>query len=678
MPVKPPRGGSTHVDVPGSSSRSVQADTLLPGPSGRRGANSGISLDNPHPRAGSSGDASVDAIRPAPAVVVHMAPDDIRPPAAAPLLENYVINAGVMLPGADSRGIRVFNKQTYVDLSEGGTVLVAMDLVEATVRARLSRERYASGPELVRDNDSGLWHAREVVDSTLRAQVKQYLAQLSDRQADDFVSRFGDKETVEAELKRIQSGLPQLERELSVWTDALKDSPGAERASRLLMSSKLIQLYKWQGDSLDPWGRVYRGGRMVGFKAYIDLSAWPMQMTPVFSTPINSVVSLTLRGPSPLVVKDFFAAFPNVEVLRASGQMNGLPDGVGMLKALRVADLSDPWGHIAPADIEQLKKLPRLQELNLEGQTVGYGFSVRGMAQLRVLKLGNTGLLDLPGGLSELAVRSRLEVLDLQRNPYIRNAPDVTGMSELRILDLTHTGINQLPVGLGAENGPKGLQVLKLGENALLETPSLEGMSKLQELDLSNTDIDTFPEGITSEIPRTVLNLANNRIRSIPESVELRAGFNLTGNPVSDPASLRRLIFARRQTGTDIWLGVESVDTSADLWLRHVPQAQVPEKLALWDRLNTISENNLFKRIRNLSRTPEFFVERQLLERRVWAFLEHFEKAGAVEKSRLRSIAKEEVSPGQMLDRLEEELKAFDPGRQNHPLHHLPKRPRVN
>jgi len=679
MPVKPPRSGSTHVNVPGSPSRPGDVDTSLPDPSIRRSVDSGLALDDLQLRTGPSRDTHADVVRPEPAVLVQMTAVDLPYPVAAPLLENYLIGPGITLPDADSRGLRAFNKRYYVDLSEGGTVLVAMDPVDATYRARLPNERHPSGPELVRDIDSGFWHPREGVDLTLRAQVKKNLPELSDRQADDVVSRFGDKETLETELKRIQLGLPQLERELSTWTNALKDSPGADYASRLSLSAKLIQLYKWQGSKLDPWGRIYRGGRMAGFRMDIDLSEWPMQRAPLFSTPINSVVSLTLRGSSSQTPQDFFAGFPSLETLRTSGQMMyGLPDGVGRLTELRVADLSNPLLHLSRADIEQLKQLSRLRELNLEGHPLGYGFSIRDMTELRVLKLGNTSLVGLPAGLNELAGWSRLQVLDLQRNPFLGRAPDVTGMSELRVLNLTQTGISQLPDGLGAENGPKGLEVLKLGENSLFDAPSLEGMSKLRELDLSSTEIDKFPDGITSEIPATVLNLANNRIRSIPESVELRAGFNLTGNPITDPASLRRLIFARRQTGTDIWLGVESVDTSADLWLRHVPHAQAPEKLALWDRLNSFSESSLFSRIRNLSRTPEFFVERQLLERRVWAFLESFEKAGAVERSRFRDVARKETSPGKMLERLEEEIKALDPGRQNQPLHHLPKRPRLD
>lgn len=202
-------------------------------------------------------------------------------------------------------------------------------------------------------------------------------------------------------------------------------------------------------------------------------------------------------------------------------------------------------------------------------------------------------------------------------------------------------------------------------------------MTALQELDLSNTRLQRFPEGITDRIPAKELNLADNHIRSIPESVELRAGFNLIGNPVTDPASLRRLIRARVETGTDIWLGQESSDVSADLWLRNVPQEQIAEKQALWDRHNAAMPLAVTGILRRLSRTPEFHVERPLLQRRVWWFLEIYDGADVNERARLDAILHTETSPGRMLDRLENEIRSYDGGRQNQPLHPPSKRPRL-
>ncbi|WKV89910.1 hypothetical protein LJU32_06280 [Pseudomonas sp. B21_DOA] len=202
---------------------------------------------------------------------------------------------------------------------------------------------------------------------------------------------------------------------------------------------------------------------------------------------------------------------------------------------------------------------------------------------------------------------------------------------------------------------------MKLADNPLHFAPSVKTLTALRELDLSNTGLEKFPEGITPQLPTTVLDLSNNRIKSIPESVELRAGFNLNGNPINDPSSLRRLIHARIKTGSDIWLAEQHTDRSAALWLRNVPQAQAAEKARLWDSFEG-PWSTLLNGIRTLSRTPEFHVERPLLQRRVWRVLENFSQADAVERAWLSTIVEFESSPGKMLDWLEAEIRKYDGG----------------
>ncbi|VVM67519.1 leucine-rich repeat domain-containing protein [Pseudomonas fluorescens] len=664
MPVKPPRGGGTHVDVPGSPGRSVDVDTSLPGPSGRRGVDSGITLDNPQSRAGAT---DTDVTHPAPAVVVQTIPVETRLPTPQPALDHYVINARAILPEVNSEGLTVFKKRTYAEVADGEFVLVAVDPETGLHRAKLPGELLPSGPVLLRDTDSGIWRLREDVTSTNRAQVKKYFPEATDQHADDFIDRFDDSDAAEAELKRIQVGFLQLDRDLSVWERKFKhvDHYGVERLQPVWR--KLRRLYKWQGE---PEERVYHEGRLVGFKIEIDLTIWPIHQ--YLSTRFSSIVSLTLRGEIPLNPKVFLAQFPNIEILTAASQMR-LGPGMGLNRQITYVRPS-----IGPDIVEQLTKLPRLRELDLQDCNFQPGFSLAGMTELQILKLVNArGMSDLTTVVNEMPDRARLQVLDLHQNAFLRVAPDVTGMYALRVLNLSQTGINQAPVGLGTENGPSRLEVLKLGGNSLSIVPSLKGMTALQELDLSSTVADKFPEGITSEIPGKILNLANNHIASIPESVEIRAGFNLMGNPVSDPASLRRLIHARIKTGTDSWLGEESLDRSAYLWLRNVPPKELSEKLSLWDSFGD-SERHVMTGIRKLSGTPEFHVEYPLLQRRVWWFLEVYVKADASEKARLTDILINEPSPGKMLDRLEAEIRAYDSGRQNQPLHHLPKRPKLD
>ena len=84
------------------------------------------------------------------------------------------------------------------------------------------------------------------------------------------------------------------------------------------------------------------------------------------------------------------------------------------------------------------------------------------------------------------------------------------------------------------------------------------------------------------------------------------------------------------------------------------------------------------EKVRDLVLTPEFQVERSILQRRVWSFLEHFKDSDLSEQEVLRNIAVTEPSPGNMLDKLEDEMKKFDHTWQHQPPHHLPKHPKLN
>jgi hypothetical protein len=656
MPVKPPRGSGTHVDVPGSSSRSVEVDTSLPGPSGRRGVDSGITLDNPQSRASAT---DIDVIHPAPTVEVQTIPAETRLPASQPSLDHYVVNARAILPEVNSEGLRVFNKRTYADVAGGDLVLVAVDPETGLHRARRTSELLL-GPVMLRDADSGLWYQREVVEPATRAQVKQYFPDSTDQHADDFIARFSDRDVADVELKHIQLGLAQMGSEHVSIPRHQNHVPGDhEIHEAFAMWSTLRQLYKWQSQ---PDQRVYSDGRLSGFKLDINLTLWPVDK--LLSLRFNSVVALTLRGNAPLNPEVFFAQFPNIESLTVTSQLiTRRSFGASLYeRAYSRFNMDSRF-------TEQLVKLPHLRELNLQDCDLQASFSLRGMTRLQVLRLGSTqgpAVNDLPGAL-------RFGVPVQRQNDSLQTDPDISGMTELRVLDLTGAGIRRIPIGLDADNGRSSLEVLRLGSNALSVAPSLKAMTALQELDLSNMGLDRFPEGITNEIPGKLLNLANNRITSIPESVELRAGFNLIGNPITDPASLRRLIGARIKIDSDIWLGAESNDVSANLWLQNVPTEDVPRKQELW-----ASVGDLSSRLRKLSRTPEFHVEYPLLQRRVWWFLEVYVKADASDKARLTDILISEPSPGKMLDRLETQIREYDSGRQNQPLHHLPKRPKLD
>jgi hypothetical protein len=629
---------------------------------GRTGVDVSIAQVHSQPRATSSIDATLDALPPTAAVVVRTIAEGIRPPATQPSLDNYVTNARAILPQVNSEGLRVISRRTYADLVNGDLVPVAVDPATGLYRARRPSELLPSGPVMLRDVDSGLWYAREVAEPTTREQIRKYLPDTTDEDADAFIARFDDKDVAELELKHIQLGIAQLDStRFEMPFSRARITSDQEFRAAWNMWTTLRQLYKWQGQ---PDQRVYRDGRLVGFKLEIDLTIWPVAKP--LSLKFGSVVSLTLRGRGRLDPDVFCAQFPNLETLTITSQVIEVE---GRFQGWNVIERVHSKFSLDSRFAEQLKRFPRLQRLHLQDCELTSDFSVRGLARLHELWLCNT---------FEPPVNSlHMQMQHQEQVTFLQVAADLRGMTELRVLDLSRTGIHLLPSGLETIDVASKLEVLRLGGNPLANSLSLENMTALQELDLSNTRLQRFPEGITDRIPAKELNLADNHIRSIPESVELRAGFNLIGNPVTDPASLRRLIRARVETGTDIWLGQESSDVSADLWLRNVPQEQIAEKQALWDRHNAAMPLAVTGILRRLSRTPEFHVERPLLQRRVWWFLEIYDGADVNERARLDAILHTETSPGRMLDRLENEIRSYDGGRQNQPLHPPSKRPRL-
>lgn len=821
MPLKPPRGGSTRVDTDVHTQPNRYSDKDFPTPDalGRDGTPSWARVDDPKLRNTSVGDdAGGDTSMPVPMVEVRPAPLPAEIPVViSRSLENYGIKSAAVLPDADSDGFRVYKNRQYVNVPDGGIVLVGVDPDTGFHRARLASELSPSGPLLLRDIESGIWHphndfnahttpladaslqvfrtgldlrgvapgsdglihhdgklyvaideqayqvmqdldasrpeyrvwrlvnpkdpvatdsdniyrashsgeTRAIVRNeqgtwvsiltglrggmqrndpapanplnfhrpwldgpgpsaiqppvvaTTRAQVKRYFADATDQHADDFIARFGETTAAEAELRRMHLEFPYLDREIAKWEIAYKGSDSAERTRRLEIGNRIRRLYKWQGE---PSEKVYRDGRLVGFRLDLNFGHRGNLTLPVFATRLSSVVALRLEGTTSNNLGNLFSRFSHIESLevhRLGGKNNGLLTEINILAGLRVLEIRETTLWLQAVSQQHFTGLSRLQELSLSNCSIWPKLSVMGMSELRILRLRSCDLTLFPNGLTFMPVASRLRVLDLYHNPNLQDAPNVSLMSELRELNLARTGIRQPPVGLGLRGGPTQLEIMDLSHNPLLVAPTLRGMPALVEVNLNHTFIQQFPEGVTPEVPKTRLDLSFTSILSIPETVELRTGIELNGARISDPTSLRRLIAARRQTGRDVWLDRGHPGEGINHWLHNVPAQQHFTKIALWNSLAGQENSTMMRRFAELVRTPEFVVERALLQRRVWSFLEHFKEASLGEQEVLRDLAVNEPSPGKMLDRLEEERKNFNPKWQHEPPHHLPKHPRI-
>jgi hypothetical protein len=105
-------------------------------------------------------DADPDAIRQVPTVRIEtVLAHTENVPAIQQSIEHYRIAVATQLPAADAEGFRTHKGRRYVDMVDGGTVLIGLDAGTGQYRARLPSERAPSGPLLQRVADSGLWHS---------------------------------------------------------------------------------------------------------------------------------------------------------------------------------------------------------------------------------------------------------------------------------------------------------------------------------------------------------------------------------------------------------------------------------------------------------------------------------------------------------------------------------------
>jgi len=104
------------------------------------------------------GIADLDTIRPSPVVITRSTSVETGTPRPQPL-EHYWLPIPDRMPQANPDGLRMYKGHEYVDVVYDGIVMVGEDPQTGLYRAQLAAERVASGPLLLRDANSGLWHS---------------------------------------------------------------------------------------------------------------------------------------------------------------------------------------------------------------------------------------------------------------------------------------------------------------------------------------------------------------------------------------------------------------------------------------------------------------------------------------------------------------------------------------
>ncbi|VVN72414.1 NEL-type E3 ubiquitin ligase domain-containing protein [Pseudomonas fluorescens] len=236
---------------------------------------------------------------------------------------------------------------------------------------------------------------------------------------------------------------------------------------------------------------------------------------------------------------------------------------------------------------------------------------------------------------------TNLRTLSLTGNQLTRIPQAIADMPKLVQLDLSDNRIHLTPESIRLLNGLEHLHSLNLSFNpALGQTPTVTALKQLRHLALRGTKIVDWPVGVNDLSELQTLDLRDNLIAHIPETVyqarsALNFGTNVDGNPLS-ASSLEAL--AAYQRSNRISLGVLAADYLQDLqvaavqpdiarhgsiWLSGQVGAELARKQALWSSLALYPRSrDFFHLLAQLHDTADFRLMQIDLTQRVWDMLE--------------------------------------------------------
>ncbi|VVN98686.1 hypothetical protein PS710_02478 [Pseudomonas fluorescens] len=231
-----------------------------------------------------------------------------------------------------------------------------------------------------------------------------------------------------------------------------------------------------------------------------------------------------------------------------------------------------------------------------------------------------------------------LRSLSLTGNELSRIPQAIAAMPKLVHLDLSDNRIHLTPESITLLNGLEQLQTLNLSFNpALGQTPTVTALKQLRHLALRGTKIVDWPVGVNDLAALQTLDLRDNLIAQIPETVyqarpALNLGTNVDGNPLS-ASSLEAL--AAYQRSNRISLGILAADylqvaavqpdiaRLGSIWLSGQIGAELARKEALWNSLSLHPRSrDFFHLLAQLHDTADYNLMQIDLTQRVWNVLE--------------------------------------------------------
>lgn len=231
------------------------------------------------------------------------------------------------------------------------------------------------------------------------------------------------------------------------------------------------------------------------------------------------------------------------------------------------------------------------------------------MPHVRVLQLEQSGVRVLPDAF--LRAFPNVCSLELMGNELDRLPTHLPQLSRLRSLDLYHNQIKLDPYQSALLAGCESLLYLNLSRNPLGVNFSVDAMQQLVELRLSDTRIEHLPLGVLERQDLQVLDVANNRLRELPEGfyespVWRRGHVTLDGNELL-PAEHARLLEARGATRLgNTQFAPGNVPTRL-LWLDRLGHEQRVPFASLWSNLEDEEDSeHFFALLKELTQSADF------------------------------------------------------------------------
>lgn len=560
MPTKPPVRGITTAEVHSTASRPANEITSRIRPPDHFESDGTLFAHGRNPPRQNNGlpARDLDAILPEPLLTINeLPPSETESGTLQRPLKDYRIVAAIPLPAADAQGLRTFKGRLFVDAHDGSTLHVGLDPASGLYRAKLQNELNASGPILVRDPSSKLWHPLMDLESitfrltTSRLEVFRTALDFSGRDPDnDGLLRFEGKlyALIGDHTYQVMHDLDASSPQLAVMRIVHPDDPVASDEHNQYVASRpgrseavfFNEQTGWTGLVVGGAGGMFNGQdrswrRQLGAAVNQHLRSPRGRVRKLFPSMDQEEIDAFIRGlggdvaggltrreteyanlkqdlkswsEQPESTTGARAKAVSRAILRGwrreSGNTLTLTLESGALPALQ-AD----FGHIHTLSLQSinwsgtadtfLRNFSNLKHLNIVRTTLGeIPAAIREMPDLLMLGLHDNHIRLDAEGASRLKTLGQLEHLDLSRNA-LGMSPDLQGMPALKKINLSHTLIEQWPAGL---RGRTGLEWVDLSNNRLREVPAghlepsadqLEATARINGVTL--LDGNPFPAG---------------------------------------------------------------------------------------------------------------------------------------------------------------------------------------